>query len=89
MAASEALMAFLAAEKLEAEKLAASKKLEEGRTGGPKIARPPTMPPMMPADYKDPADDNVQTPNFSEDDDFEKVEAQTGLDMATDTQTGL
>jgi hypothetical protein len=74
----------------EVDRKAALKKLDVGRTGGPKIARPPTMPQMMPADYKDPADDNVQTPNFSEeDDDFERVEAQTGFDMAKDTQTGV
>ena len=74
----------------EIDRKAALKKLEVSRTGGPKIKRPPTMPPMMPADHKDPADDNVQTPNFSEEEDegFEKVETQTDLDMATDTKLG-
>ena len=73
----------------EVDRKAALNKPDVGRTGGPKIARPPTMPPMMPEDYVDPADDNVKTPNFAEDEDFEKVEAQTGFNLAKDIQTGV
>ena len=60
----------------------------EGQTGTVKFPpplenkRPPTMPAMMPANYKDPADD---LPEFDKDDEgYEKVETQTDLNKAVD-----
>jgi archaellum component FlaD/FlaE len=59
----------------------------EGQTGTVKLPpplenkRPPTMPAMMPANYKDPADD---LPEFDEDEGYEKVETQTDLNKAVD-----